>query len=409
MWYNVPMKKILCTFLLILGLLLSPVFVYSQVGGTTEEVEELNRQIAAKRETIKQLEETIAKYNKNIEQKQLETKSLKNQLSILDNHIAKAEVDIKLTETKINQTQLQIEALELTIAAKTLVLEKQKKIIAKMVQGINADKEKSYLEVMLTNNSFASFYDQLQYTVRVYEDVGQSVKVLRLVKEELQAKRNQVVATKKTYEGLKKNLDEKKAKLEEQSGAKQQLLVATRSSELRYKTLLSSLKQQYQTVINEQRAYEEQLRKKLAKENKLEDSIGSLGWPLLTRTITARFHDPDYPFRNVFEHSAIDLRAAQGTPIRAAASGYVARAKNCSLASCYAYVLIVHTDNLSTLYGHLSRIDVAGDQFVHKGDIIGLSGGRPGTVGAGPFVTGPHLHFEVRLNGIPVDPLGYLE
>jgi len=87
----------------------------------------------------------------------------------------------------------------------------------------------------------------------------------------------------------------------------------------------------------------------------------------------------------------------------------VARAKTCSLASCYAYVLIIHTGNLSTLYGHLSQIYITGDQFVNKGDVVGLSGGRPGTVGAGPFVTGPHLHFEVRSNGIPVDPMGYLE
>ncbi len=402
------MKKFVLIFLLLLGLIVNPVFALAQTANSSE-IDELNRQIAAKKETIKQLEETIAKYNKNIEQKQTEAKSLKNQLSILDNHITKAEADIELTEAKISQAQLQIETLELGIAGKEAALAKQKKIIAKMVQAINADKQKSYLEVMLTNNSFAEFYDQLQYTVQVYQDIGQSAKVLRLIKEDLQKKRNQVAATKKTYEDLKSSLDEKRLAFQNQSDAKQQLLVATKSSESKYKTLLSSLKQQYQAVINEQRAYEDQVRKKLAQQNKLGDSVGAFGWPLSTRVITARFHDPDYPFRNVFEHSAIDLRAAQGTPVRAAASGYIARAKTCTLASCYAYVLIVHTGNLSTLYGHLSRIDVAADQFVNKGDIIGLSGGKPGTVGAGPFVTGPHLHFEVRLNGIPVDPMGYLE
>lgn len=404
------MKKVALFFLFIFCVSLAmPVFVRAQTAGSAKEIEELNKQIAAKKETVRQLEETIAKYNKNIAQKQTEAQSLKNQLSILDNHIAKAEVDIELTENKIQAAQLQIEALELSISAKEATLDKQRKIITKMVQSINADKEKTYLEVLLTNNSFASFYDQLQYTLKVYQDVGQSAKVLRLIKEDLQAKRDQVSATKKTYEELKASLEEKRLKLKDQSSAKENLLLTTKSSELKYKTLLSSLKQQYQAVINEQRAYEEQVRKKLEQQNKLGDSVGSFGWPLLSRTITAKFHDPDYPFRNVFEHSAIDLRASQGTPVRAAAAGYVARAKTCSLSTCYAYVLIVHTGNLSTLYGHLSRIDVAADQFVNKGDIIGLSGGKPGTVGAGPFVTGPHLHFEVRLNGIPVDPLGYLE
>ena len=403
------MKKYLLVFLIIFGLATSPVFALAENAGSSLEVEQLNKQIAEKKEKIKELEDTINKYNKNIEQKRVEAESLKNQLSILDNHLAKAGADIELTQEKIKQTQLEIEALEITIADKEAVLEKQKKIIIKIVQGINADKQKNYLEVLLTNRSFADFYDQLQYTMKIYADLGQSIKVLRLVKEDLQAKREQVVNKKKMYESFKADLETKKEKLEDQSKAKEILLTKTMSSELKYRTLLASLKQQYQAEINEQRAYEDQVRKKLAQENKLAASVGAFSWPLPNRTITASFHDPDYPFRNVFEHSGIDIRASQGTPVRAAAAGYVARAKICSAASCYAYILIVHTDNLSTLYGHLSRVDARADQFVNKGEIIGYSGGRPGTVGAGPFVTGPHLHFEVRSNGIPVNPIGYLE
>ncbi len=403
------MKKIVVIFVVILCLVNNPVFAFAQTAGSSAEIDQLNKQIAEKKDTIKQLEDTIAKYNKNIAQKQTEGISLKNQLSILDNHIAKAQTDIELTQEKIKQAQLEIEALQITIADKEAVMEKQKKIITKIIQSINADKRKNYLEVLLTNNSFAEFYDQLQYTTNVYTNLGQSIKVLRLVKEDLQTKQKQVESRKKTYEVLKADLEGKRQKLSDQSRAKENLLVQTKSSELKYKTLLASLKQQYQTVINEQRTYEEQVRKKLAQQNKLGDSVGAFSWPMPNRTITATFHDPDYPFRNVFEHSAIDIRASQGTPVKAAAAGYVARAKVCSLASCYSYVLIVHTGNLSTLYGHLSHVNAQGDQFVNKGDVIGYSGGRPGTVGAGPFVTGPHLHFEVRSNGIPVDPMGYLE
>jgi len=401
------MKKILVIFIIILGLVTNPIFALAQTANSSE-IDQLNKQIAEKKDKIKELEDTIAKYNKNITQKQTEAQSLRNQLSILDNHITKAQTDIELTQEKIKQAQLEIEALQLTIADKEAVIEKQKVIITKIIQNINSDKRKNYLEVLLTNNSFAEFYDQLQYTTNVFTSLGQSVKVLRLVKEDLQSKQAQIASRKKTYEDLKVELENNKSKLQGQSNAKEQLLVVTKSSEQKYKTLLASLKQQYQAVINEQRAYEDQVRKKLAQQNKLGDSVGALSWPLASRTITATFHDPDYPFRNVFEHSAIDLRASQGTVVRAAAAGYVARAKVCGSSSCYAYVLIVHTGNLSTLYGHLSRIDVAGDQFVNKGDVVGLSGGKPGTVGAGPFVTGPHLHFEVRLNGIPVDPMGYL-
>ncbi len=403
------MKKLVLIFLLIMGLIVNPAFVLAQTAAS-DEITQLNKQIAEKKEVIKQLEDTIAKYNKNIQQTQTEAKSLKNQLSILDNHIAKAEADIDLTQQKIDAAELQIQSLQLSIAGKEAVLEKQKKIITKMVQGINADKQKNYLEVLLTNDSFASFYDQLQYTVKVYQDVGQSVRVLRLVKEDLQKKRDEVGSTKKTYEDLKLSLEQKKDALKGQSTVKSQLLVATKSSEAKYKTLLSSLKQQYQAEVDEQLAIERKVKSKLEQENKISDgSVDDFLWPVPSHTVNAYFHDSDYPFINVFQHSGIDIRAAEGTPVRAAASGYIAQAKRCSTASCYAYILIVHTGSISTLYGHLSRLDVTADQFVNKGDIIGLSGGRPGAVGSGPFVTGPHLHFEVRLNGIPTNPLNYVK
>ncbi len=162
-------------------------------------------------------------------------------------------------------------------------------------------------------------------------------------------------------------------------------------------------------VENEQKTFEDQVRRKLEAQDKIQkDGAVALSWPTEGRYITASFHDVNYPFKNVFQHSAIDIRAKQGTIIRAASAGYVAKARRCTTSACYSYVLIVHTGEISTVYGHMSGILVNDNQFVNRGDIIGYSGGTPGTVGAGPFVTGAHLHFEVRKNGIPVDPMNYL-
>lgn len=124
--------------------------------------------------------------------------------------------------------------------------------------------------------------------------------------------------------------------------------------------------------------------------------------------ITYGFHDPDYPYKSLAgEHTGMDIAAAQGTKAKAAGDGIVVEIVQGSVDQT-SYVLISHKDGLITKYAHLSRIDVVIGEQVEQGDIIGLSGGIPGTVGAGPYTNGAHLHFEVLKNGIAVDPENYL-
>ncbi|MBX6377890.1 MAG: M23 family metallopeptidase, partial [Clostridia bacterium] len=98
-------------------------------------------------------------------------------------------------------------------------------------------------------------------------------------------------------------------------------------------------------------------------------------------------------------HPGNDYGAPQGTPVYAAESGVVLYA---GWQSGYGNTVIVgHGKGISTLYAHLSAILVASDQRVERGQAIG----RVGMTG---LATGPHLHFEVRVNGTPVNPDGYL-
>jgi peptidoglycan hydrolase CwlO-like protein len=160
---------------------------------TADEIKALNDKIAAQKQKIKELDSTIDKYKKNIETTQLQATSLKNQLSILDNRVAQAEADIEQTKAKIDETKLEIQALGISIASKQQIMDRQKALVAKMVQSIQEEDQKNYLEIMLTNRNFADFFSQLTYLQNVYSDLGTSVKNVRLSKEELDAKQKQVV------------------------------------------------------------------------------------------------------------------------------------------------------------------------------------------------------------------------
>ena len=99
-------------------------------------------------------------------------------------------------------------------------------------------------------------------------------------------------------------------------------------------------------------------------------------------------------------HKGVDLAAPVGTPIHASADGIVERADWFS--SYGLYVALAHGGDIETRYGHMSRLNVAAGEHVHKGDIIGYVG----TTGRS---TGPHLHYEVRIAGEAVNPLPYLQ
>lgn len=132
----------------------------------------------------------------------------------------------------------------------------------------------------------------------------------------------------------------------------------------------------------------------------------ALLWPVEPlEGISAYWHDKAYQQRFKMQHNAVDIPVPQGTIVLAAAGGTVTDVVDHGLG--FNYITIEHPGGYSTLYGHLTKFSVTKGQTVIAGDVIGYSGGRPGTPGAG-FSTGPHLHFGVFMNGASVDPLQFL-
>lgn len=130
-------------------------------------------------------------------------------------------------------------------------------------------------------------------------------------------------------------------------------------------------------------------------------------WPVEPRKgISAIFHDSAYAERFGVRHDGVDIPTPQGTELHAVDDGVIISA----IDNGYGFSSItLQTDaGVSVLYGHVSSLLVQEGDRISAGDVIGLSGGRPGTKGAGLLTTGAHLHIEVIVDGHHKDPLEYL-
>ena len=126
---------------------------------------------------------------------------------------------------------------------------------------------------------------------------------------------------------------------------------------------------------------------------------GAMIWPV-NGVITSPYGYRTHPiFGTTIYHSGIDIGVDYGTPVQAADGGTVVEA---GWVSGYGYAVVIdHGNGLSTLYGHNQELAVSAGQSVSQGQVIAYAGSTGNS-------TGPHVHFEVRANGDPVDPQGYV-
>ncbi len=403
-------KNILLKFLLISGIFIFPLVPgWSAPPSSSGEqkpinILELNEQIKDKKNKISDIRKQIDEFEKNIRIRRAESASLENEIVLIEDEVTKNDLALEATYDEIDQLDLEMKQVTLEIADKEAEISIQKEHLAEYIRQLYEQSDKSYVEILMLNDSFSDFFDQVHYLELAQTDVQHTVVRIKELKEQLTVQQATLGNNKQRQEELKVSLEEQKTRLDEQRATKQTLIVQSVLSAEKYEQLLSEARSEQTAIDSDISSLEKKVRERL---NLFSGGPVNLSWPVdPSRGISALFHDPSYPFRHVFEHPAIDIRAYQGTYVRAAESGYVGRVKKGGKA--YSYVMLLHDKGLATVYGHMSSIIVEEDSYVKKGQIIGLSGGSPGTNGAGNLTTGPHLHFEVRLNGIPVDPLNYL-
>lgn len=380
----------------------------------SKDITKLTSEIDAKKAEIEAMEAENEKLEQALENKRGEVNDLKSQISVVEDSIRRTELEIQRIEAEKEKTNLEISLTLEQIKVLENREEREQLLLSEILRNMQQKQNRSYLVIFLSNQNLSDAISEIN-SLRSYR-----YRVLNILKSLEDTK---LVMTDKAKDlniykdELEKQDQELSLKVEQKQGeitAKAQILELTKEEEGKFSELVELGRQEIASVNSAVTGLQDEFEAKLKEKRRLElgddEEIvlgdATLMWPVPSKIITADFHDPDYPYRYIFEHPAIDIRAAQRTPVKAAADGIVVKAVNNGMG--YSYIILLHNGELMTVYGHMTEIYVSAEQMIKQGEVIGLSGGMPGTPGAGRLTTGPHLHFEVRLNGIPVDPKGYL-
>lgn len=397
--------KIIALCLLIGVLLVSQVVVAQETTVVTEDINALNEDAAEHRAQLEQLEKKIEEYNNLIRQKESAAESVANELSILDNRAAKTRLDLEATSLEIDAVDAEIRVLDAEINQETRALERQREIMTAVLKEMGQLDDLSLVEMIFSNENFSDLFDQLSELESVHSELSGVLEETKQTRARLEGKRLTKEDKLASLQDLEERLKTQQQQLDQELAAKETILYETHQDEAQYRSLVYELRQEQQYVDQLLLSLQREIDDRIAESDDFGGDATLLTWPVNDYIITSLYHDPSYPFRHLFEHSGLDLAVPQGTPVESAGPGYVAVARTGRMYGNY--IMVIHGNGVATLYAHLSRIMVEPDQFVARGDTIAYSGGLPGTQGAG-FSTGPHLHFEVRIDGIPVDPFGYL-
>ncbi|HEU0051115.1 MAG TPA: peptidoglycan DD-metalloendopeptidase family protein [Patescibacteria group bacterium] len=376
-------------------------------AGLKDEVDSLNSQLKQKESRVNELDATISQYKQKIAQNESAVASLQNEVGLLDNRIQEKQLATEKTREQMTIASLRIDSLNKQIEIQQATIARREDAIAEYVRQIEEADSVSLLDVFLARPSISQFFARLEELKQIEQDLTDATRQIKENQAQLEAEKKDLEQQQKDLQIRKQELEKEQTDLEQDRSAKVSLVSVTQNKEEEFQRIVYELRQEQQSMSDDISNLKDSVKDKL---DSVDDALARgdvlLDWPIPVRQgISARFHDPDYPFRRFFEHPGIDLPTPVGTPIRAAAGGYVAWNKT---GKQYGnYVMVIHPGGIATVYGHLSRFAAKADTYVERGDIIGYSGGQPGMPGAG-LSTGPHVHFEVRQNGIPVNPENFL-
>lgn len=387
-----PHLLILLSVLIISSLSFAP-FLYAQTS------EELKSNLDSLTSKIQALDKEIAEFNKKISATQGEAKTLRAALSSLETKRLALAKEIERSKLKIAQTEGSIVETTKQISATESKLDQNKAALAETLKSIAFQDSDipPYIQTLSKGAKFSDLIEQVKRSADLSSAITEKVAALAETRSTLATQKNVYESSKQQLESLTEALSDQKQLVEQTAKDKSTLLAQTKNKETEYQKLLADRKKKRDQLEAEMTDIESRLQvitdsSKLPKTGK-----GVLQYPVSKVVVTQTFGTTAFSTANpqVYSgrgHNGIDFGIPTGTPIYSAQSGTVVGTGNtdaaCSGVSYGKWVLVRHNNGLTTLYAHLSVIQVSAGQKVTAGQKVGLSGNTG-------YSTGPHLHFTV--------------
>lgn len=390
------MRKILC-IILIISLLSCNICIYAEEGANNQEQE-----TSEKNKTLEQLQNESNVLQEQINQTTERLEIVEEELTKNLTQVQEIDSKIQVSEEEVSKLNNEIEELNKNINQNQQELQKRQKQYDEVKQ--RADKallamyeggDVQYIDVLLGSNSIFEFISNYFLIEELFSHNVSLVQEADIKKKEI--------------EEIVNILDEKKEEITAKKKEKQrnsQILENTKTARQYYMSKLSEEEKQIQSEIDEYRSQmteiETEIRRLSTSASFGEDYIGEeMIWPVPGYTrITSQYGMRIHPITGVYSsHSGTDVGAPLGTDFIAMATGVVTKA---GYNKYYGNMVIIdHGGGVQTLYAHGSEI------IVQLGDLV-AQGTPVLKVGSTGYSTGPHAHFEIRINGKTVNPLDYV-
>ena len=330
------------------------------------------------------------------------------QLHAIQRDLDTATAELKQVQAERIQLDKDITKTEAELKAAQARLQSREKVFYKRVRDIYINGRLSYLDVVVGSKDFSDFANRMEMLKRILQSDMDLINTIKTEREEIASKKAKLEEDRAKVLELEKVAQEKQNLINQKKAERQAVLERAMNdrdtAERAYNELMASSASI--TAMLQQRAAERAAAAAAAASQggggggaTWVQGTGQLAAPVvapITSDFGWRIH-PIYGTRRL--HAGTDFGVDEGTPVHAADGGVVVEA---GWVSGYGYTVIIdHGNGMSTLYAHNSDVAVSPGQTVSKGQVVSYSGNTGGS-------TGPHLHFEVRINGEPTDPMGYL-